>query len=117
MSKFILLLHENPADYANVSPSEMEAIIGRYMAWTDSLAKHGKLVVAEKLRDEGGRVLKRDGARVVVVDGPYAEAREVVSGFYVISAESYEDAVAIAKGCPHAEGNGRIEVRQIESLG
>lgn len=117
MSTFMLLLHENPADYADVSPAEMQAIIARYMAWTQGLYEQGRVINSNKLTDEGGKSVRREHGALVVVDGPYAEAREVISGYFVISAASYDEAVDIAKTCPHVEGNGRIEVREIHALG
>lgn len=116
MSSYILLLHENPADYSSISPAEGQAIVARYMAWWQGLMAQNKTVHSNKLHDEGGRVISRQNGSLVVVDGPYAEAREVVSGYFVVKAESYDEAVKIAMTCPHADGNGRIEVREIESM-
>jgi hypothetical protein len=50
----------------------------------------------------------------VVRDGPYAELREVVSGYFVVEAADYDEAVAIAASCPHAQSRGSILVREIE---
>lgn len=53
---------------------------------------------------------------MVVVDGPYAEAKEVVGGYSMIEAKDYEDAVAVAKTCPRAELGGTIDVRMVDDL-
>jgi hypothetical protein len=66
-----------------------------------------------KLKDEGGKQIAGRGS-TVVRDGPYAEASEVIGGFYTIEARSYDDAVSIASGCPHVKYSGRIEVREVE---
>ena len=50
----------------------------------------------------------------MVRDGPYAEASEVIGGFYTIEAKNYDDAVSIASGCPHVKYSGRIEVREVD---
>lgn len=115
MSDFLLLLHETPADFAELSPSRIQAIIERYTAWTRQLAERGQLVSAEKLADDGGRHLRRGAAAPLVSDGPYTEAKDVIGGFYVIRAASIAQAEAICADCPHLEF-GWIEVRAIEAL-
>ena len=55
MSDYMLLLYENPSDFAAVSPEEMQAIIGKYSAWRDGLAESGRLIASDKLRDGEGR--------------------------------------------------------------
>lgn len=125
MPQFMLLLHENPADFQELSPEDMQRIIERYTAWSERLAADGTLVSGIKLRDEGGRHLRaaarRPGAGnggtpdVRVTDGPYVESKEVVGGLYVVRAPDYDAAVAIARDCPHM-ANGWIELREIEIM-
>ncbi|WP_353267587.1 YciI family protein [Gemmatimonas sp.] len=117
MAKFMLLLTDDPSEYATMSPAELQAVIARYMAWSDRLGAEGKLVGGEKLADEGGKLLRKEGGKVVVRTGPYAELREVVSGFFIVQAADYDEAVAIAQSCPHADSRGSISVRCIESTG
>ena len=116
MSSFMLLLHEDPKEYSNLSPAEGQAIVARYMAWWQGLKAQDKIVHSNKLQDEGGRTITRKKGAQVVVDGPYAEAREVVSGYFVIKADSYDEAVQIALTCPHADRDGRIDVREVEPM-
>lgn len=111
MPNYILLLRDNPDQFAGVSPAEMEAIIGRYVAWRESVEAKGHTISGEKLQDGTGRVLRPGVAGAA--DGPYAEAKEVVGGFFMISAADYDQAVALARTCPHADF-GSIEVRQVE---
>lgn len=115
MPQYVLFLHENPADFATVGPDEMQRIIERYAAWSEALAARGAMRDGHKLRDEGGRHLRRGGSGLGVSDGPYGEAKEVVSGFFVIEAGSYDEAVEIAGGCPHLDF-GWVEVREIEPI-
>jgi hypothetical protein len=116
MSTFMLLLADDPTEYTTLSPAEMQAVIARYAAWSTALAQQGKMKGGHKLRDEGGRVLRQEQGKIVVRDGPYAEVREVVSGYFLIDAASYEEAVAIAHSCPHAQSRGSITVREIEEM-
>ncbi len=57
--------------------------------------------------------MRRSG-KLVVTDGPYTEVKDIVGGVFVIEAASYDDAVALASGCPHLE-YGEIEVREVDS--
>ncbi|MCM2254667.1 MAG: YciI family protein [Vicinamibacteria bacterium] len=117
MAQFMLLLHENPASFAGVTPEQMEQVIGEYVAWRVALEKQGRFVGAEKLRDEGGRHLTGTGEAFRVVDGPFAEAAEVIGGYFTVEAKDYDEAVGIAKDCPHLKYGGRIELRQVEPTG
>lgn len=117
MSEFILLLHESPADFASVSADEIQAIIQEYTDWRVKIAAEGRLAGANKLKDEGGRHLSRHNHEFRVVDGPYTEAKEVMGGYFIIKATSYDEAVEISKQCPHLKYGGWIELREIEQLG
>ncbi len=113
MSRFLLLLHEDPSVFAPMSPEEMQRIIGVYRAWKEDLMAKGRIVDAMKLRDEGGRRMVRRSGKLVVTDGPYTEVKDIVGGVFV-EAESYDDAVVLATGCPHLE-YGEIEVREVDN--
>jgi hypothetical protein len=116
MPMYMLLLSDDPSEYADYSPADFQDLIARYTAWSDDLASRGKLRGGEKLRDEGGKLIRSEGGKVVVRDGPYAEVREVVSGYFLIDAADYDEAVAIAITCPHAQSRGGMAVREIDSL-
>lgn len=113
MAQYVLFLHESPGDWEGASPEEMQRVIEKYRAWSQGLMEAGKLREGHKLRDEGGRRLARRGGETAVTDGPYVEAREVVGGLFVVEADGYDEAVEIARGCPHLE-HGWIELREIE---
>ena len=114
MSKFMLILYDRPSDWANVTPEELQRIVEEYSAWGRALAERGKLTSSMKLKDEGGKQLTGRNGSTVVRDGPYAEATEVIGGYFAIEAASYEEAVSIARGCPHLKYSGRIEVREVD---
>lgn len=113
MSRFLLLLNENPSQNPEWSPEEMQAIIRRYQAWRESLG--ARVLDGQKLKDEGGKVLRSAETAVRVLDGPYTEAKEVLGGFFLIEADSYEHAVELAQGCPHLD-YGWITVREIDEV-
>lgn len=117
MPKYMLLLHESATLAATMgatlSPDEIQAMIARYKKWAGGLAAAGKLAGGHKLQDLTGRVLKNNGGTINVTDGPYAETKEIIGGFFVIEASGYDEAVELSKSCPHLD-YGRIELREVE---
>jgi hypothetical protein len=114
MPTYILLLHESAQPTEGLGPEEIQAVIERYKAWSENVGRAGRLVGGEKLADGVGRVMEAgQGGRPAVTDGPYAESKEVVAGYFLVRAASYEDAVELARDCPHLDF-GRIEIRRIE---
>lgn len=114
MAKFLFLLRDDPTPFLAFSPAEMEAAIGEYRAWAQGLAD--KLVGSDKLADDPGRIVSGDGKSIQVKDGPYAETKELIGGYFIISAADYDEAVAIARTCPQVKHAGSIEVRQIHAF-
>lgn len=114
METYMLLLYNGPTDFEGFGPEDMQGIIERYKAWGDSLEANGRFVASDKLMDDEGRVLHRRDGELRILDGPFSETKEVIGGYFAITAESYDDAVEIAKGCPHVEF-GTLEIRRIDS--
>jgi hypothetical protein len=113
MKSFVVMFQEPPATLIEMSPSDMQAVIARYSAWFDGLRASGHLGLGAKLKDDGGQHLRRSGNRVIASDGPFAEAKDIVSGFFILTAASYEDAVTRLADCPHFDF-GWTELREIE---
>jgi hypothetical protein len=114
MPKYTLLLRDAGTRFdPNMSPDQMQAITQRYIAWRNKLQQNGRAVMGHKLHDRHGRVLDGAGGAMKVTDGPYAEAREVMGGFFVIDAANYDEAVELSKDCPHLDF-GSIEIREVQ---
>lgn len=109
MNQYLLIYRNDATQKFQPSPEEMQAIMGQWGAWHETLAKEERLVASEALQTNG-KVLAPDN---VVTDGPYVESKELVGGFTLIKAESYDKAVEIAKGCPLHSAGEKIEVREI----
>ncbi|MDA7950171.1 MAG: YciI family protein [Pirellulaceae bacterium] len=110
MQKY-MLIYRGPAEAANQmpSPEEMEAIFKQWNAWKEEF-KASILDMGDGLKPEG-RVLQSDGS---VTDGPYIEAKEVLGGFSIVQAESYEGALEIARACPiRHEPGSTVEIREL----
>jgi hypothetical protein len=80
------------------------------------MAQQGKLVGGEKLTDDGGRVLRLQVGQPVASDGPYAEAQDVVGGYFTINADDDAQAVELAGSCPHLRGTQWIEIRRVDPM-
>jgi hypothetical protein len=113
MPKFVLLLRDGTDSYPNMGPEQMQAIVQRYAAWRAKVQKDGRAIMGHKLRDHQGKVVNGSGSSLKVSDGPYAEAREVMGGLFVIDAASYDEVVALCQDCPHLEF-GSIEIREVQ---
>ncbi len=111
--RFMLLLHEDEnydAAPAGHAPERVE----EYRQWARGLAQAGHFVTGEKL-EAGGSVLL-PGRAGGGVSSSALPAGDSVAGFFIISADSYEAAVAAARGCPHLLHGGRIEIRPIDAV-
>jgi len=109
MSKFMLLLYDDPSEWAKLGPEDMQKAIEKYMAWS----KKPFTVDSQRLGQDAGRVIRANGGKPRATDGPYSETKEVLGGFYTIEAANYDEAVARALEHPHVQYGGTIEVRQL----
>ena len=116
MARYMLMLLDTPADYAALTPQQMQEVVAEYGQWAARMGQEGKLAGGEKLADEGGKILKGKGPTAVVTDGPFAETKEVLGGYLIINAASYDEAVAIARSCPHAKYGCATHIRRIEEM-
>jgi hypothetical protein len=109
----MLLPFDSPETFAGYGPEEIQGIIQRYYEWTQKLRDGNHLLEGHKLRDEEGRVLRKENGRMVVRDGPYTETKEIIGGYWLVEAKSYDDAIRLAQDCPHLEF-GNLVIRAIE---
>ena len=110
---YLLLIVEQGDMRRNRSAAEGRAAYDRMHRFAEGLTARGRLKVSESLRSdaEGVRVAVRGGKRTVV-DGPFAESKEIVGGFFLLDCQTKEEAVAIASECPATEW-ATVEVREI----
>jgi hypothetical protein len=110
---YMLLIVEDPAQRATRSEAEGKAVYQRMVDFGNALRSEGVLVGVESLtsQDQAARVRVR-GGRAQVLDGPFAEAKEMIGGFFLLDCATREQAVAIAARCPASEW-ATIEVRAL----
>lgn len=102
--QYMLLMVEPPQQRRSRTEAEGQAVYARMVEFADDLKKRGVLVGVESLQshDRAARVQVR-GGRAQVLDGPFAEAKEMVGGFFMIDVPGRDEALAIAAACPAAE--------------
>ncbi len=106
-----LLLIRNTNWQEGASPQELEETLGRFMAWVDGIHASGKLRGANPLMNEG-KVISGASGRTVF-DGPFAEAKEAIGGYFLLSVADMDEAVAIAQRCPGLDYGATVEVRPV----
>ncbi len=117
MAQYMLLLHQGPANMADLPREKMMEVVRRYYTWSDKLRQEGKIVGGEKLAAGRVRHINVKDGKPVASDGPYAEAKDVVGGYFTIEAKDDAEAEAIAKDCPHLwNGTNWIELRPVDSM-
>ena len=111
-SQFLLLLRQ-PHTGPHPTPDEMQQITERFTKWMQSMVEKG-IVVGRNHLDDTGSVLR--GPRgAVVSDGPFAESKEMVGGYVLITADSLRHAVEIARDCPGLDYRMAVEVRPVDT--
>lgn len=91
------------------SPEQMEASIKQWQDWIGGIAAQGKFVSTNRLGFEG-KTLKPNQ---VIVDGPYAEVKEIIGGYILVKATNIDEAMKLAEGCPILNIGGHVEVRNV----
>ena len=109
---YMLLILEDPAQRGTRTRAEGEAVFQRMLDFAQDLKKQDKLLAVESLasQQKGARVQVR-GGKAQVLDGPFAEAKEMIGGFFLLDVKTREEALAIASRCPAAEW-ATVEVRE-----
>jgi len=114
MKEYLFLFRGGDAHDMDPSLEASQVHMQKWMVWMGGLAEQGKLGGAQPLRQSGMQVT---GPKKVVTDGPFMEGKEMVGGYLMCKADTYEEAVEIAKGCPILEyEDGIVEVREIQEL-
>jgi hypothetical protein len=108
--KYALLIYGNDTEWDNLSEDEQKAIYGEYFAISESPG----IVGGQELQtaDTATTVRVADGS-TLTTDGPFAETKEALGGFYLLDAENLDDAIAMAARIPAARRGGAVEVRPV----
>lgn len=99
--------------FANISAEDIQAEVQKWNHWIGTIAAQGKLIATEGLHPVGKTI---SGSKHLITDGPFTEGKEIIGGFLLLTADSIEEAIEHAKGCPIFENEGRVEVRQVQNF-
>ena len=111
--KYMLLIYDNEKIWSTMQEKERNALMGEYAAFTEELVKAKKLVAGDALQPTATATTLRlrDGKRLTT-DGPFAETKEQLGGFYIVDAKDLDEALALAAKIPSVRF-GSIEVRPV----
>ena len=96
-----------------LSPEQMQQVVGDMMAWFNRLKDEGKVTAGAPLEPEGKIISGKGGHNVA--DGPFAESKEAIGGYFLVNAGSLDEAVTMAKECPGLSYGAQVEVRPVAS--
>ncbi|MDB6108500.1 MAG: hypothetical protein JWR69_250 [Pedosphaera sp.] len=97
--------------YKGLSPQEMQQVGDQWMAWFKRLTDEGKALAGNPLERKGKIVSGKNGR--VLSDGPFAESKETIGGYFLLAVNTLDEAVAIAQECPGLPYGIRVEVRPV----
>lgn len=106
-----MLIFRNTEWCKGLSPEEIQKVTGAWMSWFERLSLEGKVLAGNPLEVEGKIVSSKNGK--IVADGPFAESKEAIGGYFLLQVNSFEEAMAIAKECPGLPYGSKVEVRAI----
>jgi hypothetical protein len=109
-SEYMLLFRGNDW-HKGLSPEEMQKVANQWMAWFNRLTEQGRAIAGNPLERDGKIVSGKNGR--VVADGPFAESKEAIGGYFLLQVKSLDEAVAIAKECPGLQYGAVVEVRPV----
>jgi hypothetical protein len=111
--KYLCLIYDDEKKVAGMSPKESEAFMGEYFAFTEGIQKSGHYIGGEALQPvQTATTVRIRNGKMATTDGPFAETKEQLGGFYFINAKDLNDAIQVASRIPSAR-TGSIEVRPV----
>ena len=114
--EYLLLIYENEKVWETMPQAEQGAIFGEYMAFTEDIKKKGSYKGGNQLQPTTTATTVRvKGGKTLATDGPFAETKEQLGGYYLVEAKDLDEAIAIAGRVPAAK-TGSIEVRPIQKM-
>ena len=115
--KYLLLIYENEANFASLSQAEQGKVFEEYKAYTMDITRSGHRLAGQALQPVSTATTVRvKNGKTVTTDGPFAETREQLGGFYMVEAKDLDEAIGLAARIPGAR-TGSIEVRPILPTG
>ncbi|HLJ66709.1 MAG TPA: YciI family protein [Chloroflexota bacterium] len=109
MAQYMLILRGGEDSWKSLTPEQTREAYQRYFDWSARLERENRARGGNELYPTG-RVVRTNGQGIV--DGPYAETKEGIGGYFIVEAADYDDAVQVARGCPILLHDGFVEIRE-----
>ncbi len=110
---YLILIADNEKQWERLSEAEMAKVIGEFQAYSAALKGSGHYVTGHQLHPtSAATTLRTRNGRLETIDGPFAETKEQLGGFYLIEAKDLDEALALAAKCPGVK-YGSVEVRPV----
>jgi hypothetical protein len=111
--KYLCLIYDDEKRMATMSKDEGDAFMGEYFAFTEGIKKSGHYLAGNALKPVStATTIRNRGGKLSTTDGPFAETKEQLGGYYLIEAKDADEAIAIAARIPGAR-HGSVEVRPV----
>jgi hypothetical protein len=112
--KYLCLIYDDESIWATMSKEQADALMGEYFAFTEAIRKSGHYVAGEALQPvQTATTVRVRSGKLSTTDGPFAETKEQLGGFYMIEAKDLNDAIQVASRIPSAK-LGSVEVRPVQ---
>ena len=112
--QYLLLIYNNEKAWADMSEEQQGKAFQGYMDFTDGIKKSGNYIGGEALQPIAtATTVRRKAGKTVTTDGPFAETKEQLGGYYLVKAKDLDEALAIAARCPAVDYGGTVEVRPV----
>jgi hypothetical protein len=114
MKEYLFLFRGGDGKNLQQSPEKWQEHMQRWTQWMSELTQKGKFISAQPLNQTGRKIM---GNNKMVSDGPFMEGKEMIGGYLMCKAATYDEAVALAKGCPILDfDDGVVEVREVQEM-
>jgi hypothetical protein len=115
--RYMLLIYSDPSSYATMTEEEGARMMGEYFAFTQAIVESGEFLAGDPLQGvDTATTVRVSGGQHSVTDGPFAETKEVLGGYYLVDCADLDRALELATKIPHVR-NGSVEVRPLQELG
>lgn len=112
--QYLLMIHGDEQGWAALSEDEQNGLREQYGRFAERTRESGKLVDGAELQpSDRATTVRVKGGEAILTDGPYAETKEALGGYFLVEAGSIDEAVELAKGMPPPGTRGAVEVRPV----
>lgn len=117
MPQYMLLIYDDEKMWNRMAEGERNKVFGEYMEFTQSIVKSGQFRAGDPLQPvTTAKTIREKNGKAVITDGPFAETKEQLGGYYLVECKNIEEAIAIGQRIPSVRVGGSIEVRPVMAM-